>query len=339
MSEPFDWGILDRHLAGEATPEEEAELRQWLAADPRRAAMLDETRRVLASRPTSWDVDAAWKAMARRLNEPVLPLSLASARRAARWSRPAWAVRIAALILIALGAVTVWRLMVSAPSGTAPVATRELSTVRGQRAELRMPDGTRVVLAAESRLTYPAEASPGERTVALSGEAYFEVAPDSTRPFVVRTSGAVTRVLGTEFTVRAYGAGAEVEVAVAGGRVYLAPADSAVRADSSGVVLARGQLGTLRGGRLSVRAIDDLTPFVGWTEGQLAFDGTPLGEALARLERWYDVELVVADSALAARRLSARFRAESLDDALDAIALALDARHERAGRTITFRPR
>jgi transmembrane sensor len=151
----------------------------------------------------------------------------------------------------------------------------------------------------------------------------------------VRTAGAVTRVLGTEFTVRAYAGSDEVEVAVAGGRVLLASSDS-----STGVLLIKGQLGALRAGAPpTVRTLASLEPFVAWTEGRLAFDGAPLRVALRQLERWYDVNFVVADSALADRRLTARFRAESLTEALDAIAVALDARYERRDRVISFTPR
>jgi transmembrane sensor len=330
MSEPFDWGIVDRFLAGEATSEELVVLHQWLEADPRRAALLDQARRAVASGAKAWDVDAAWRSVSDRIRGPaVVPI------RHARGRRYVGALRIAAGLLLTIGAATLWRVVAERESGASRVAMREVATTRGQRAELRLSDGTRVVLGAASRLEYAPELNGRTREVRLTGEAYFEVARDSVHPFVVRTPGAVTRVLGTEFTVRAYAGSDEVEVAVAGGRVLLASSDSAM-----GVVLTRGQLGALRaGGSPTVRTVASLEPFVAWTEGRLAFDGTPLRVALRQLERWYDVNFVVADSALADRRLTARFRTESLTEALDAIALALDARYERRDRTITFTPR
>lgn len=330
MTEPFDWGIVDRFLAGEATPEEMVVLQRWLEGDPRRGQLLDQARQAVSTEARSWSVDAAWRDLSERMHgATVIPI------RAGRSRRYTGLLRIAAGLLLTVSAALLWRMMSERERGSMQVAMREVATTKGQRAELRLSDGTRVVLGAASRLEYAPDMRSSTRNVRLTGEAYFEVVPDSAHPFVVRTPGAVTRVLGTEFTVRAYAGSDEVEVAVAGGRVLLTPADS-----SSGVVLTKGQLGELRaGGRPTVRTITSLEPFVAWTEGRLAFDGTPLRDALRQLERWYDVNFVVADSALADRRLTARFRAESLTEALDAIALALNARYERHDRTITFVPR
>lgn len=330
MSEPFDWGIVDRFLAGEATPEELVVLQRWLEGDPRRGRLLEEAWGTLASDAKSWDVDAAWREVSDRLRRAaVIPMERARVR------RYVGVLQVAAGLLLTIGAATLWRVMAERESGAGQVAMREVATTKGQRAELRLSDGTRVVLSAASRLEYAPQPDGRTRDVRLTGEAYFEVAPDSAHPFVVRTPGAVTRVLGTEFTVRAYAGSDEVEVAVAGGRVLLASSDS-----SRGVVLIKGQLGALRAGAPpTVRTLASLEPFVSWTEGRLAFDGAPLRVALRQLERWYDVDFVVADSALADRRLTARFRAESLTEALDAIAVALDARYERRDRVISFTPR
>jgi transmembrane sensor len=336
MSSSFDWRIIDRHLAGEATPAEEAELRAWLAEDPRRSVLIEEARRPVSGE--TWNVDAAWKSVSSHLRTPAsvtsrFNRSLERRQLGSRYAKAA--VRIAAMLLLTVGAAFLWRTFEQRKRSGSQIATRALTTVKGQRAELRLDDGTRVVLGVESRLDYPEVMDGASREVQLSGEAYFEVSPDSSRPFRVRTASAVTRVLGTEFTVRAYPGTEAVEVAVTSGRVSLGRSDTSVA-----VVLGKGQLGELRAqGAPTVRSVANLDPFVAWTEGRLAFDGTAFGDALLQLERWYDVDFVVADSALAARRLSARFRAESLNEALDAIALALGARYERAGRTIRFMPR
>ncbi|HJU88682.1 MAG TPA: FecR domain-containing protein [Gemmatimonadaceae bacterium] len=333
MTEHFDWSIVDRFLAGEATSEEMVLLQRWLEGDPRRGQLLDEARQAVSAETRSWDVDTAWRNVSKGMLEPaattVIPIHT---RRPRRYKG---LLRIAAGLVLTLSAAMLWRMMSDRGSSSTQVAMREVATTKGQRAELRLSDGTRVVLGAASRLEYAPDMGSKTRDVRLIGEAYFEVAPDSVHPFVVHTAGAMTRVLGTEFAVRAYAGTDEVQVAVAGGRVLLTPADS-----SSGVVLIKGQLGALRaGGKPTVRAISSLEPFVGWTEGRLAFDAMPLRDALRQLERWYDVNFVVADSGLADRRLTARFKAESLTEALDAIALALDARYERRDRTITFVPR
>jgi ferric-dicitrate binding protein FerR (iron transport regulator) len=101
------------------------------------------------------------------------------------------------------------------------------------------------------------------------------------------------------------------------------------------LVLAAGDLGRLdpSGGATFRRGVD-VERYVAWTRGVLAFDGTPLGEVVLTLERWYNVEIHLADSALAARRLTAAFKNEPIDLVLKRIALTLGLRVEPGGGSV-----
>jgi transmembrane sensor len=79
-----------------------------------------------------------------------------------------------------------------------------------------------------------------------------------------------------------------------------------------------------------------MEPYTGWLTGRLVFENAPLQQVLTELERWYAFEFRVADQELAARRVTARLRAASLDDMLRALTLALAAQYTRAGDTITI---
>ena len=344
-----DWNLLSRALSGVASPAEEAELRRWLSADPERERMFDDLRSVWAAplRPLRrYDAEAAWERLRARLR---IADGRAELRAAGRSDRPAVRVhggrltrparlllRVAAVLAVTL-IPTLGRRMPSerARVAMAPAAI-DVVAARGQRRAFRLPDGSRVVLAAGSALRYPAAFDGDIRAVQLRGLAHFEVTHDSARPFVVRTRGSTTRVLGTRFVVRAYREEAAVEVAVAEGRVALAAATSG----GPEIFLGGGQVGRVRGTEPSrIPSVGGLDPYFGWTAGRLVIRDRTLTETFAELERWYDVDLELARGFAADRLVTTTIEDEPLAAVLERIALALDAQYVPEGDTIAFLPR
>jgi transmembrane sensor len=351
------WRLLVRTLSGEASPAEREELRRWTEEDPARAAEVESARALweatgaLPARASAPDADAAWRRVARRTgldaapaaHPDVLPLRPRGARPAAPPSlltalRRAPALRVAALLVLALGTALLWR-----PAGGLVrdhVLNRTVSTGRGERLRVTLADGSRVLLGVESRLRVPRRFRDDARDVHLEGAAYFEVAHDPSRPFSVHTADAVTRVLGTKFTVRDYAGAGPARVAVTEGRVAVRPAAAPENAPPV-AVLTRGQAVELAAGGAPVPPV--VTQAVekhdlAWTRGQLSFRDAAVPEVLAEIGRWYDVEIQVADSALAARHLTITFDDEPLDTLLREIAAALDARIERRGEVLVLTP-
>jgi transmembrane sensor len=244
------------------------------------------------------------------------------------------AVAVAALFLLVV--VPVADLV---PERSGAEAPREYATGPGERMDLTLEDGTLVVLGAASRLRVPGGWTMERREVHLEGMGYFDVVHAPDRPFIVHTSGLVTRVLGTRFVVRAYPREEEIGVAVASGRVAVS-ADSA--AASQAVVLNGGQVAQLRTaeGLFEINQDErELNRLLDWTMGPLRFVDRPLAEVVEKLEHSYRVKFVVADSALAQQPLSIRIHGERFEDVLEAITLALNARSERNGDTVTLSPR
>jgi ferric-dicitrate binding protein FerR (iron transport regulator) len=335
-----EYDLLVRIFAGEASAEDETAFRAWLAEDPSRQQLVDQLRRIWSEAAprveASSRVDARWSRLARRIagaqSRPVLPFS------APRRTRPFSAIPLlqaAAVAALLIAAGLVWRVGARSTIATSS-SVREARTAKAQRLALRLPDGTRVVLAPASRLTYDASSyGRADRAVHLEGQAYFEVQHDSAHPFVVRTPGLVARDLGTRFTARAF-AGEVTAVAVAEGRVGVArESDSALA-----VVVEPGQVGTLNlTGQLKVGRYDTPDAFFAWTEGRLVFHDTPLADAVRQLDRWYDVRFQVTDRALARRPLTASFGAETLTEVLDLLKLALDVEIRRTGDSVILSPR
>jgi len=330
--------LLDRYLAGEASAADAEAVREWLAEDPEHAPLLEDLRlikRVAAERAPESSTDAAWARAVEALEVPPQPrvsrppLEVPPQPRVSR--RPLVAALAAAAAVIALigGAVVLRR----------PPQWSEYTTAAAHRAVIRLRDGTQVTLAPKSRVRYTADYGRAHRDVYLDGEAYFQVAPDARRPLRVHTAGSVTEDLGTSFVVRAYADRVATEVVVAEGRVALRRADTTAASRARGarpdawpaLVLGARDLGRLdASGAATFRHGVDVGRYLAWTRGVLAFDGAPLSDVVTTLERWYNVEIRLADSALAMRRLTATFANEPIDLVLKRMALTLGLRVERA---------
>ena len=313
--------LLDRYLAGEASASDAQAVRDWLAAHPDHPLLLDDLRlirRVAAGRVPESTVDAAW-AKALRVHEV--------ARRPGRSRRPLLVALAAAAVVIALiGGRSVLR---RTPQW------REYATTAAQRLVVRLQDGTQVTIAPRSRVRYTTDYGTARRDLYLDGAAYFQVAPDSQRPLRVHTTQSVTEDLGTAFVVRAYADQVATEVVVAEGRVTLSPADTTVPSHTPALVLEARDLGRLdASGVAAVRRGVDVGHYLAWTRGVLAFDGTPLGDVVRTLGRWYNVEIRLADSALAARRLTATFQNESIDQVLQRIGFTVGLHVERSAGSV-----
>ena len=198
---------------------------------------------------------------------------------------------------------------------------------------LSLLDGTRVELGVDSRLHVGAF-ERGTRTVELEGEAVFDVVHDDTRPFRVVAKNAVVEDLGTTFGVRAYASDENVRVAVVSGTVAMRARE---RRDTSAVVLGPNDLARLSAdGSTDVERNVDVSSYLAWTKEMLVFRRASLKEVAAELERWYDVDIRLADTTLAARRLTIVVPARSLDQVLDAATFALGLRYKREGRAVVI---
>lgn len=266
----------------------------------------------------------------RRRQPPARPLGPLRERRVDRRG----AIRGVAAVLVLAACALLAR---AALSGGGGPELHTYATAAGERKSLVLSDGSRIMLGPESEIGLPRGYGRRARSVELSGTAFFDVAPDDRRPFHVRAGATTTRVLGTRFGVRAYPGGKAVEVAVEEGRVELR-IDSLPSAGA--ITLGAGQVGEMDShgtGRMVESASPDR--LLAWTRGRLVFNDEPLAAVARELERWYGVEIRIADPDLAARRITLSFAASALDPLLALIALTVDADVQRTGRTAVFQPR
>jgi transmembrane sensor len=334
---------LERYLAGECAPAEAAAIRRWVDASPENREVLATVRAVwdaVAQDAPRFDSGVAWQKLRARIDagEPVgtIPRDRPTGHVGRWWPHVA---RAAAVLVIGVSGVLLWhsasgRLVHRAPVGD---DARTYVAMRGQRAQVDLADGTRVVLGPDSRLRVPTAYASGVRNVYLEGEGYFIVHHDPSHPFTTYAGTAVARDIGTEFTVRAYPSETRTQVVVAAGEVAVGAAGDR-RASVAVSRLHAGELARVSAAGVDVTRGIDVEHYTSWTRGELAFDNTPLSEVAADLGRSYDLDIRIADSALAARRVTITFPTPDTSRVFGSLALALHATSERHGRTITIAP-
>jgi len=193
-------------------------------------------------------------------------------------------------------------------------------TQRGQKLSLKLPDGTAVKLNAESELKIPETFSDAEeRIVYLEGEAFFDVAEDSTRPFKIFSGDLVTTVLGTSFNIRSYPFENSESIAVLTGKVKVETLETINSLESS-MLLANDFVSydKLKQERLLKRNID-VVKEVSWTKGILIYENTNLKKILDELGRWYDVEFIVDEKVNTSMKYSGTFDNKSLENILSGL--------------------
>lgn len=161
-----------------------------------------------------------------------------------------------------------------------------IHTPRGGQYQLILADGSKVWLNASSSLRFPTTFTGKDRSVILTGEAYFEIARDKDKPFHVTTGNMQVEVLGTAFNVMAYANEAAVKTTLLEGSVRIST-------DDAKTLLRPGQQATLDNKTSQVRVGEpDVDDAVAWKNGVFQFNGDDVGTVMRQLERWYDLEIV-----------------------------------------------
>lgn len=198
---------------------------------------------------------------------------------------------------------------------------------KGRVFEMRLDDGSRVWLNADSKLKYPLTFGTDSREVELTGEGYFEVAEDRGKPFRITTGGQRTEVLGTEFNVKAY-PGAPVFTTLLEGSVQ-------VTRGGDSRVLTPGQQSVLTAEGLSVHNIK-AEYIAGWRNDMFVLEGQTLEQIMATLGRWYDFEVVYRNESVRGVTFSGLVpRYDSIEKVLDILQRTHEVKFTVKGNMIT----
>ncbi|MEQ9104909.1 MAG: FecR domain-containing protein [Rhodothermales bacterium] len=308
---PTEQELLARLFDGSLSDADRNALRTRMRLDADLASTVRTVERLAAIIPpvdtglvqqavTEDDTRAAWKRVEARIGRG---LDIGLGHPVATLYRLRWVAAAAAVLVVAVALSVVLR----------PASTPDWETVLAARGEIRtvvLDDGSTVTLNADSRLEHAVSEGADPRVVRLDGEARFEVASDG-RAFVVETTEARVRVLGTQFTVRARGEA--TAVAVHEGRV-------AVEAGSDARELTRDEAVEVRAGApVRVLPPDVARSADDWTRGMLTFQRVPLTRALVDVERRFDVEIALTGSWTGSESVSGSFPDQDVREVLDSL--------------------
>lgn len=309
--------MLLRYIKDTASNEEKSYIEAWLEADENNKRILLQTARIYYAnnameRIASRDSLAAYRKVEGHIS---------------RSERSYWLRRVTAAVACIAAIVGLSTLVsyiwINSASKDVHSQFVSLQANAGMRSHFDLPDGTIVFLNSGSVLSYPVPYDPHERKVQLSGEAYFKVARDEKKPFIVSASEDRCRVraLGTEFNIQAYkeediisttlvNGSVEVEVENEGGNLYtckLQPSEKAVC--------------NLKEGQIAVREVN-IAYETAWIEGKLMFKDTPLSEVLRKLSYYYNVEFTVEDPVIKSYCLTGVLDNRQLSQTLDYLKLS-----------------
>jgi ferric-dicitrate binding protein FerR (iron transport regulator) len=312
--------LMNRQLMAEANAEEERKLLEWRRASAANEARYQRRRRIWeflgkartpVARPAPSAEELIARAGVRRLPETN---DAGFQRTASAPSRRRFRYRVAVAGTLAAAAIAT--VILSLPPSIPTFGAVEFIAGPHETTTIRLDDGTVVRLGPSSRIEFNGE-SPRERQVYFEGVAYFAVARDEARPFVIRTRGGNAEVLGTRFEIRAQNE--EVRVVVVEGRV-------ALQADGERKEVAANQMGHAGTNQPpTVVDVEDVNDFVGWIDGLLVFQATPLDQVARELSERYGVKIDIQDEELARREVTAWLRQQSFDAALTAVCGAVGA--------------
>ncbi len=302
--------LLDRYFVGTCTNEEAERVRRWAEQELGGLSGLDAMHRLRLAEPAQrWRTEVGWNEMRMRLERTVpsppdvsRELSHSMAPKGPRRFRSVWyaaATACIALTFLALG----WNGGVNRLNRALSTQISTYTTMNGERATITLPDGSKVLLNAASRLEVPANFANGNRTLHLEGAALFTVNHDAQSPFTVMAGGSTTRVLGTSFVVRHYASDNATTVSVRDGKVAV----------GSAIVTANQQV-TVDANHTGAVVPADPGQF-SFESGVLTLEIMPLEAAIPELNRWYDAEIRFGDPSIRQRLIAGRFTAGSLSDA------------------------
>jgi transmembrane sensor len=164
------------------------------------------------------------------------------------------------------------------------VQTLTANTPRGGTYQITLPDGTRVWLNADSKISFPSQFSGDKRKVLLSGEAYFEVTKNKKKPFIVESRKQTVEVLGTHFNINSYADEQAIKTTLLEGAVRVVP-NSGLR----GITLKPNQQAILTN-NINILPIDARSE-IAWKNGDFNFNDESIQDVMKVLTRWYNIEV------------------------------------------------
>lgn len=244
--------------------------------------LLDEWLLIHDKEKTYPDKDHVWEKVSQQVKPEKIMLPV-------RNRRIGWSIAgIAASVALLIGIASTFFIQRNLQHKYQSEQITVISALPGQKTNLTLPDGTQVWLNSDSRISYSANFNNQSREISLEGEAFFDVTKNPDKKFIVNTNDMKVTVLGTAFDIMAYPEDSDIRVSLLRGKVALSDQTNHYLGE-----LHPNQLAVIS--KKDMKCIwydnNDAEIFSSWIQNKLIFDHSDIHEVIAKLERWYGVEI------------------------------------------------
>ncbi|MFT4224307.1 MAG: FecR family protein [Dysgonomonas sp.] len=302
--DPYNFDILYKFFEGQASLREEEQIKKWLDSS-------DENRNILLRARELFDASILYG------NEDAC---LSNTQPVRHKKRKIWTefskIGVAVVVTILSG---LWYLHLTEKEES---GMQTISVPAGQHINITLPDGSNVWLNARTTIQYPISFGKKERLVKLDGEAYFDVTKNENCPFIVETPKSKLEVLGTTFNVISYSNNNTYEVALIEGSVK-------VNIGNEALTLAPQHKINIEDEKIKVTLIDDYNLYR-WKEGLICFNKESFDEIIRKLEKSYDVKLIIQNTKIKDVLYTGKFRlTDGVDYALRVLQKDIKFKYDR----------
>lgn len=319
--------LVSRYFSGELSSEELEHFQNALAQNPDLNFQLEEFKKIWKSvdgvvEKQAYDMDAEWESLREKIPGFTADHKLPAKGRSLLY----YSYRIAAVLLVGVIISFAWIYATK-------IAGTQVMEAGMEAMEILLEDGTRVVLNRDSKIRYSKQFSSDPREVSLTGEAWFDVARDSTRPFVIDAGRAMVEVLGTSFNVNAYEENPSIEITVESGVVAVTAKEDL----EEQIILRAGNSGSYNSSSHELILVPAYNPNnLSWKTRELFFEDSPLSEVAALIGKVYNVKVVIPNAELASCPITVSFSDQSLDAVLKVLGKTLDLEISHSANVITL---
>lgn len=365
------WSLMSRKLTGEASAAEIAELKALREQHPQCEPLCREAEAFWQKEPARDEefLEATWLVHLMRLEQrghhvqhpgsddqhetPATPVR--KRRKILLFVLPVIVLAGAVLFFINRNNNTA---VAEAPAAIAAKTTEhniEVSTKNGNHSRIQLPDGSQVWLNAGSKLNYGKSFNGSKREVELVGEAYFDVAKNPAKPFIINTATMQLRVLGTQFNVRCYANENTSEASLVHGslEVYEKKRGQKWLLKPNEKIVVYNKLSAVQPGEVKTQGVeswenmpivtlktltynenDSVSVEAAWTRNRLSFQDESFESVARKMERWFDAEFVFRDESKKSLRMQGTFTTETLEQALGALEFSFNFHYKLEKRKV-----
>nr|MBD3620629.1 DUF4974 domain-containing protein [Sunxiuqinia sp.] len=325
MEKNIPWHIITKYLRKGTSPEELAELNNWLEKDETNQNVLTEIQNVYAvtssvPQPLKPNKEIAWRKIEQQITSgtPVKKL----------FEKFKYVAAAVVILLVGLSAV----LLFNAGNRTNLQQYTEIVTPMGQKSMVILPDSSYVWLNSGSSLKYKGDFNVKKREVILKGEAFFEVKKDQSKIFSVKAGILDVKVYGTSFNIKNYEDDRLQEITVMEGIVGVSDKSKELRR------LTRGQQALLDKETNRITYTEN-NPYLvsAWKNNELIFDNTPLEEVVKYLERWYGVDITIDSEMKGKHNYTFKVKTESFREMLEMMKVMTPLTYEIRGKDVKIK--